>query len=212
MTTPERTRIGRFNDIATRQIVYQTSDALEIDEIDQFEVARRRVYFDDILLVTMHSRVGIAFVVTMAVFFLLFIAIAAALQSDHENTAAMWFAGVSAPFLLALFTRVLLKQDLITVYRRRSKAAMRFTFRKGHARAKFAEICDLAQRAQARIAAEKAALEPQPAAMADVPMPPVEAEYSGPEGTELPPTPANETETVTTGFSPEAGSEPKPEG
>ncbi len=208
MTTPERTRIGRFNDIATRQIVYQTSDALEIDEIDQFEVARRRVYFDDILLVTMHSRVGIAFVVTMAVFFLLFIAIAAVLQSDHDNTAAMWFAGLSAPFLLALFTRVLLKQDVITVYGRRSKAAMRFTFRKAYARAKFAEICNLAQRAQARIAAEKAA-----AAMADVPMPPVEAEYSGPEETEPPPpTPADDAETVATGFSPEAGSEPKPEG
>src|SRR5205807_10443487 len=81
-----------------------------------------------------------------------------------------------APSLIALFTRVLLKQDVITVYGRRSKAAMRFTFHKGHARAKFAEICDLAQRAQARIAAEKAALEPLPAAMADVPMPPVEAE------------------------------------
>src|SRR5438445_7847217 len=117
--TPRR-RIGSFNDLATRQVIYQTDYALEIDEIDQFEVARRRVYFDDILLVTMHSRVGIAFVVTMAVFFLLFIAIAAALQSDHENTAAMWFAGVSAPFLLALFTRVLLKQDVITVYGRRS--------------------------------------------------------------------------------------------
>jgi hypothetical protein len=174
MTALERTRIGRFNDLATRQVVYQTTDALEIDEIDQFEVARRRVYFDDILLVTMHSRVGIAFVVTMAVFFVLLIAIAAVLQSTHQNTAAMWFAGVSAPFLLALFTRVLLKQDVITVYGRRSKAAMRFTFRKAYARSKFAEICNLARRTQARIAAEKAALEPPPVRMAEVPMPPVE--------------------------------------
>jgi hypothetical protein len=212
MTTPKRTRIGRFNDIATRQIVYQTSDALEIDEIDQFEVARRRVYFDDILLVTMHSRVGIAFVVTMAIFFLLLIAIAAVFQSNHQNTPAMWFAGISAPFLLALFTRVLLKQDVITVYGRRSKAAMRFTFRKAYARAKFAEICNLAKRTQARVAAEKAAMEPPPAAMADVPMPPVED--TGVEEAEPPAVqpPADEAAGVPTGFAPEAGSEPKPEG
>jgi hypothetical protein len=231
--TQERTRIGRFTDIATRQIVYQTSDALEIDEIDQFEVARRRVYFDDILLVTIHSRVGIAFVVTMAIFFLLLIAIAAVFQSNHLNTPAMWFAGASAPFLLALFTRVLLKQDVITVYGRRSKAAMRFTFRKAYARAKFAEICSLARRTQDRIAAEKAALEPPPVAMADVPMPPVEETGAALEpppvqitdvpmppaegpGTEIeppaePPPPQAEAETVATGVSPEAGAEPKAE-
>ncbi len=175
MTTETRTRIGRFNDIATRQIVYQTGEALEIDEIDQFEVVRRRVYWDDILLVTFHTMVGMAFVITMAVFFVLFLAIAGILQSSHENDAAMWFAGLSAPFLLALFTRVLFKRDVITVYGRRSKASMRFTFRKTYARDKFAEICDLARTTQARIAAEKAAMEPAPPSpMAGVPMPPAE--------------------------------------
>src|SRR5262249_11734853 len=146
--------IGRFNDVATRQVVYQTDYALEIDEIDQFEIARRRVYFDDILLVTMHSRIGVAFTVTMAIFAALFLSIGAALQYASEPTAAMWVPGFPAPFILGLATRLLLKQEVIPVYGRRSKAAMRFTFRKTYATEKFVEICDLARRAQEEIAAE----------------------------------------------------------
>lgn len=173
MITPtQRTRIGRFNDIATRQIIYQTDYALEIDEIDQFEIARRRVYFDDILLVTMHSRVGTGFAVTMSVFAVLLLSIAAAFQYGNESTPAMWFAGLSAPFILGLATRLLLKQDVITVYGRRSKAAMRFTFRKTYALEKFQEICDLARRAQDAIAAEVQAATPPPAATVEYPMPP----------------------------------------
>jgi hypothetical protein len=171
-----RKRIGRFNDIATRQIIYQTDYALEIDEIDQFEIARRRVYFDDILLVTMHSRVGVAFAVTMSVFAVLLLSIAAALQYGNEATAAMWFAGFSAPFILGLATRLLLKQDVITVYGRRSKAALRFTFRKTYALEKYQEICDLARRAQDQIAAEVQAATTPPAPVAiEYPMPPVES-------------------------------------
>jgi hypothetical protein len=168
-----RKRIGRFNDVATRQVIYQTDYALEIDEIDQFQIARRRVYFDDILLVTMHSRVGVGFAVTMSVFAVLLLSIAAALQYANEATAAMWFGASSAPFILGLATRLLLKQDVITVYGRRSKAAMRFTFRKTYALEKFQEICDLARSAQDAIAAEVRAATPAPV-VAEYPMPPVE--------------------------------------
>jgi hypothetical protein len=173
MTAPARKRIGRYSDVATRQIVYQTEDALEVDEIDHFEIVRKRVYFDDILLMTMHSHVGVAFVVTMAVFFALLAAIAVAFQSAHEPEWAGWFAGFSAPFLLALFARVLLKQEVITIYGRRSKAGLRFTFRKTYAHAKFEEIRQLAFAAQQRLESVQQSMEPPIAPeLMGVPMPP----------------------------------------
>lgn len=167
-----RKRIGRWNDIATRQIVYQTDDALEIDEIDHFEIVRKRVYFDDVLLATMHTRVGMAFVITMAVFFLLLAGIAAAFKWAYEPDIATGFAISSVPFLLALFIRLLVKQEVITVYGRRSRAAMKFTFRQTYAHEKFNEICSLVTEAQERIAAEQRAMEPPPEMLSEVPMPP----------------------------------------
>lgn len=172
---PSRKRIGRWNDIATRQVVYQSDDALEVDEIDHFEIVRKRVYFDDVLLATMHRQTGVSFVITMALFFVLLLSIAVAFESARQVGIAVGFAIASLPFLLALLSRLLLKQEVITIYGRRSKAAMKFTFRKAFAHAKFDEICSLVSQAQERIAAEQQAMEPPPvAAVSEIPMPPIE--------------------------------------
>jgi hypothetical protein len=172
MTPPvPRIRIGRWNDPARRQIVYQTAEALEVDEIDHFEIARKRVFFDDVQLVTMHRQVGKGFVVAMAVFAVLFGYIAIVLVAEKAYEAAKWFGAFSVPFLVALFLRTLLKQDVITVYGRRSRAGMRFTFRKTYAQEKFEEICSLARDAQAGVAAQQ----PPPAAPPpEYPMPPAQ--------------------------------------
>lgn len=177
-----RKRIGRWSNVATRQVVYQTGDALEIEELDLFELTRKRVYFDDILLVTMYSRVGIAFIVTMAVFFLLFILAAAAFQSEHMPNAALTFALGSVPFLLALFARALLKQEVITVFGRRSKASLRFTFRKTFAHEKYNEICELARTSQEAVAASLPPPEVQSIPLEAYPVPPafVEEEAGAP--------------------------------
>lgn len=173
MTIPSsRRRIGRWSNVATRQVVYQTDDALEVEEIDLTELTRKRVYFDDILLVTMYSRVGIAFVVTMAVFFLLLVTAAALFQSERMPNAAMVFGLSSMPFLLALFARALLKQEVITVYGRRSKASLRFTFRKTFAHEKFNEICELARTSQEAVAASLPPPEVQRVPLEAYPAPP----------------------------------------
>jgi hypothetical protein len=172
--TVYRERIGRWNDLATRQIVFQTDDAIEVDEIDHFEIVRKRVYFDDVLLVTIHRQIGTGFVVTMGVFAAIFFVIAWICQLTNSPEAAMILAGIGLPFLLGLIVRLLLKQDVITIYGRRSKAAMKYTFRKTYARDKFDEICGLVQRAQARVAAELPPPEPPVAAVEDeIPRPPL---------------------------------------
>ncbi len=171
---PPRKRIGRWNDVASRQIVYQTDEALEVDEIDHFEIVRKRVYFDDVLLVTMHSRVGVGFVITMGLFFVLLVSIAAVFQSAHVPPVAAGFGVASLPFLTAILARLILRQEVITVYGRRSKASMKFTFRKTFAHEKFNEICSLVNQAQERIAAEARAMEPPPQPPSEIPMPPAE--------------------------------------
>jgi hypothetical protein len=174
LTPSPRVRIGRWNDLATRQVVYQTDEAIEVDEIDHFQIARKRVFFDDIVLVTLHRQFGAAFLVTTATFALLLLGIAAALVFAHQSDVALWCAVAGSPFVIAFITRLVLQQDVLTVYGRRSKATMRYTFRKAFARAKFEEITSIGRRAQARIAAQQRAAERRTAERAlpdDLPLP-----------------------------------------
>lgn len=166
-----RTRIGRFSDVASRQTVYQTAEGLEVDEVEHFTIARKRVYFDDVLLVTRHRALGIPFVVTMLAVALFWIFLGLVLRTARELDGALLCFGVALPFLLAMVLRLVLKVDIVTIFGRRSKAAMKFTFRKGYARRKFEEICSLVAQAQERVAAEAPA--PPPAV--------AEPEYPQPE-------------------------------
>jgi hypothetical protein len=175
-----RERIGRFSDVASRQVVYQTAEGLEVDEVDHFTIARKRVYFDDVLLVTRHRTVGITFVVTMIVMAFIWLFLALVLRLTKEPEGALICIAIAVPFLLALVIRLVLKVDIITVYGRRSKAAMRFAFRKDYAHAKFDEICTLVARAQERVAAETPAAPAAPVAEEAYPQPPDEPISSSP--------------------------------
>ena len=59
-----RERLGRRAGFSHREYVYRASDSFEIDEIEGYEVTRKRVFFDDVLLVTHHSFVPWGSVIT----------------------------------------------------------------------------------------------------------------------------------------------------
>jgi hypothetical protein len=135
----ERHRIARWNDIATRHFIYESEQAIEVDEHDHFEIVRRRVFFDDILLVTYHKELGGGYIATMATLFVLFAAMAV---STHTLMPMMIiFAALAGVTLICGILRLTLLVDVITVFGRRSKAAMRFSFRKAYARDVFERIC-----------------------------------------------------------------------
>jgi hypothetical protein len=169
----KRKRIGRWNDIATRQAIYQTDAGLEIDEIDHFEINRKRVFYDDILLVTMHRYIGVWFVVAMLVFGIGFLTIGALIG---DKSAVIAFGIIASPFLIMALVRVIARIDVITVFGKRSRARMRYTFRKSYARRIYAEISAKAREAQRRLAADIQAAEPPeaPPLTDEVPMPPAE--------------------------------------
>jgi hypothetical protein len=155
-----RTRIGRNSDFATRQIVYRTPVGIEVDELDHFEVVRKRVFYDDVLLVTYHREKSAGYIVVMAIMVLLFGLLAAVASSVPP--LAMTLAGIAALALVLLVVRGITQVDVVTVFGRRSKAAVRYPYRKAFARRMYEEICASAAAAQGKLAQEIAANEPPP--------------------------------------------------
>jgi len=149
-----RTHLGNASGVALRQRVYRTREALEVDEIDGYDVARRRVFFDDVLLVTYHQFLGWAFLTATGVLALLFGAISAATAMSDRRAGLVMFLISALPFLLAFGLRLLLKMDAITVYGRRSKAQIHYFLRKGRAREVYAQIGRAVRQSQERLARE----------------------------------------------------------
>jgi len=170
----ERKRIGRWADVATRHFIYESDFAIEIDEHDHFEIVRRRVFFDDVLLVTYHKELGGGYVVVMACLFLLFAALA--VTSRSVLPLAIQFVVIAVLALVLGILRLTLLVDVVTVFGRRSKAAIRYGFRKSYAREVFERLCAKAEAAQQSRAAEIAASEPAPP-----PPPPITDAFPPPE-------------------------------
>ncbi|MCU1246599.1 MAG: hypothetical protein JWN02_2509 [Acidobacteria bacterium] len=181
MTTPKRTRLGRFAGIATRYAVYRTDSAIEIDEMDNFEIQRRRVFFDDIVMITHHRAVGLPYIFWMLLAVALFGGIGLIFALNGEQQPALGIAAGAIPFALLLLLRLWLRVDVITIFGRRTKAVLRYGFRKRFARRTFEDLAARTQAAQQRIVEElEAAVEAQ--AELPVDMPPVELPGLPPAG------------------------------
>jgi hypothetical protein len=154
----KRVLIGRNNDFATRQIVYRTPVGIEVDELDHFEVVRKRVFYDDVLLVTYHREQSWGFIVLAAIVALLMGSLA--FIASSVPPLAMTFAGVAALALVLGVTRLLMQVEVVTVFGRRSKAAVRYVYRKAFARQTFNELCANVAAAQRKLAREIAESEP----------------------------------------------------
>jgi uncharacterized integral membrane protein len=150
MTAPARKFLGRSNTAASRTSVYQAADGFDVESREQYEVVQRRVLYDDILFVTYHREKGVLFLVLTGLYSLLFIAITLAILSVNVNNwpAALIIGAVALPGILAFLSRLLFGVDVITIFGRRSKAAMRFAFRKKHARNLYGQICAAVRTAQ----------------------------------------------------------------
>jgi hypothetical protein len=125
-----------------RQRVYRVPEGLEIDETEHFEVVRRRVFFDEVFLVTLHVRTGIVSLVLTGTFGLLLGGLAAWFWwSQKEGAGALVFAIPSAILLAFGTLRAVLGVGVVTVQGRRGRATLLFPFRRGKARRIYEEIC-----------------------------------------------------------------------
>lgn len=168
-----RKLVARTSSLATRGAVYEFEDGLEVETADHYEVSRQRVLYGDVVMLTLHRRVGWTFVLInlgLVAFFGLmagFILILAPNNVPDMWVPAVIFASFGSPFLIAALLRLAFRVDEITVWGRRSNASMRYTFRKGKARRLFEEIAAKVRAAQDKLRAEYDA---ESAAMPDVPV------------------------------------------
>jgi hypothetical protein len=167
-----RTRLGSSARAFGREAVYELPDGVEVESSENYEVIRRRVLFEDVLLVTYHREIGFWFIVLNGLLggFFWFIGVAIA---NFQRSGSVWtyltpWLVIGFPFLLAAALRAIFGVDVISIFGRRSKAQVRFTFRKQRAREVYGRIL-------ARVRHTQRALEQEVAenAVAAVPLPPV---------------------------------------
>lgn len=142
MNPSTRKLLGRNAGAMSREAVYETTDGIESESREGYEVTRKRVLYEEVQLVTIHRTVGMLYVVTLALLALVFGGLALIFQfGAHEPAFALAFGILALPFLIACLVRLVLKVDFVTVFGRRSKAVMRFAVRKRRAREVYGRIC-----------------------------------------------------------------------
>lgn len=171
--TLPRQLLRRSRTIVGSDATYLTADAIEVDSTQNYEVARRRVFFDDVMLVTLHHERGIPYLVLtglIAAALLGFAILIVAISTDAWP-GALPFLIVGLLSLTAFLIRLAIGRDVITVFGRRSRAVIRFgSFRARRAREVYGQICAAVRRGQSAMPAMPVSAHPAP----DVPMPPAE--------------------------------------
>jgi hypothetical protein len=180
VTGPPRRFLGKTHSLAERVRTYWTDEALEVDRLDNYEIRRRRVFFDEILLVTLHSARGVLSSLLPLILALLCAFLAAVSNAEPAVSRVFWIGA-------ALFTGLavgiaMVPVWVVTVYGKRTRARMQFRLGEGKARRVYAEICRAASDAQRALATRLAAEAPEP----PPPPPPLPLSDSEPG---LPPSP-----------------------
>lgn len=168
-----RTLLRRSRTMMGTDAAFLTEDGLDVDASENYEITRRRVFFDDVQLVTIHRERGVAYLIATGAFGTLFLAMAIFIVSisfEAWPAAIFPFALGIIPFI-AFLIRLAVGRDVVSVFGRRSKAVMRFNpFQQRRARAVYGQVCAAVRRAQsARVSVPES---PPPPLPADVPLPP----------------------------------------
>src|SRR5262245_54114319 len=106
----KRALLGRQALWFDRSYVYLTDAAFEIDDVDGYEISRRRIFFDDVLMVSLHGERRIGMIIGLAclnfwvglVFAGIYLGVT---QATGRSTVGLW---VSLLFFFLIFTLPLL--------------------------------------------------------------------------------------------------------
>ena len=178
--TPQRTLLCRTRTFMGNDAIFLTPDGLDVDGAEHYDVVRRRVLFDDVHLVTLHTERGAAYLILTGVFGSFFLALGIFVISLNFQAwpAALVFLVIGAiPFAMFLL-RLATGRAVVTVFGRRSKAALRFgTFRATRARSAYGQICAAVRRAQSAtpVSGRESTAPPLPEG---VPLPPPSQSHS----------------------------------
>ncbi|MEA2489076.1 MAG: hypothetical protein QOH21_868 [Acidobacteriota bacterium] len=156
MTTPNRTRIARWSTAIERHIAYRIPEGVEVETSQNYEVVRRRVFFDDVVMITLHREHTPLYLVLTGLFALIFIMIGFGLLFTELKVASIYFFAIASPGVIAFVLRLLFGMDVITLIGGRSKASIRFGLRKGRVRELYGSLCAEVAENHRRLAREYA--------------------------------------------------------
>jgi hypothetical protein len=147
-----RERLGRRAAFSHREYVYAGRDCFEIDEVEGYDVTRKRVFYDDVVLVTRHRFVPWAPVVLSGLVSLLAGLVAFGLARELGRVGSftvlvLTFGLVTLTVLLAV-----LGGDAVTIQGKRTQARMDFVLRRRRAFEVYRRACRLARERQQRLA------------------------------------------------------------
>jgi hypothetical protein len=141
-----RTFLGRDHRLAERVRVYRTAEALEIAYVSAFDVSTKRVFFDEVQLLTLHrTRAGRArwlLGISAALF-----GLGALLARTVPSLFAVLLA-LAAATATGSVAAALAPIWVVSIYGRRARARVRCAFREARARALYAELERQAREAQ----------------------------------------------------------------
>jgi len=151
-----RKGLGGWIGAGSRCRVYATSEAIEVDEHDGWHIARRRIFLDDVVLVTLHHRCSwigfwgmLSVAATMA-----FIALAVSQQRDGGEAGLWIFLIAGMPFVLGALA-FLRPFAVVSIIGRRTRTRLAFWLSHRRAGERHREIC-------AMVAARSATQAPAP--------------------------------------------------
>ncbi len=153
-----RILLGKSTDFLVRKRVYRFQDGLEIVEILGFDARCRRVFFDEVHLVTHHQSRGWAFLVVTAL--ITAVGLAATLIAFAAGGVLVGFLFMGLTLLppgAAFALRVAMGVDVVTVHGQRTKAVMEFFLTKQRAREVFQQVCRLVRERHERLRRDEAA-------------------------------------------------------
>jgi hypothetical protein len=148
----KRERLGRRAAFSHREYVYATRDCFEIDEVEGYDVARKRVFYDDVVLVTRHRFVPWAPIVLSGLISLLGGLIVFSLARELGRVAAFTLFAFTLGLVTLTLLLAVLGGEAVTVQGKRTQARMDFVLRRGRAIEAYRRACRLARERQQRLA------------------------------------------------------------
>ena len=129
-----REKLGRRVAFSHREYVFATRDSFEIDEVDGYDVTRKRVFYDDVVLVTRHRIVPWALIVLCS------------LQRELGRGFGFTLFVLTLTLLILTVLLVAIGGDAVTVQGKRTQCRMDFVLRRGRAIEVYRRACRLARK------------------------------------------------------------------
>jgi hypothetical protein len=131
-----------------------------VDSSEGYEIRRTRVFFDEVLLVTLHSQLGGALAWLSLGLAVLIGLLAALAWSDPSVSRSMIWTALGLAVVGALL--YIMPLWVVTVFGRRTRARLQLRLRERKARDLFARICQAADTAQRSLRASEPVPEIEP--------------------------------------------------